>query len=510
MQNDYSFPKNELRDLINAYDFSGIQEKISNNAIEAAAIGKLIYPTRSAPLFNPRLYSIDGSIKIPTELFQKSAPKYFLRSRRYIDYKGYIHLRGSRYMISSNPTFEVRQKLLTLKEDFYEGLQEITNQLPMYYQLGIADYIKNSIVTMLNAMVCDEKSGKFKFDSIKYTKLRSDAIQYAQASVTLFYSILLQYGQIASSCLNILYKHKKVFERIQTYVLEEYHGGMFSSRHLTRPEASHPLVIASCVALSTQRLKKDPIDIIIGMPSGSTELALAHAFGQSIINSSRKDVLLFPISIHSSKQSCDASVDTSKSLPRWIKNHRNKLCGASILIVDDNTSTGQTIQLAANAISKAAPERILVSVSEADIIRSKIDLHEEGRPFIANPALYNFSTNILPISRKISPKTDIKELYEKRKVVKCIYSRYCEKPETDPITNIIGNLYIDLVRFPSHGSSSIDNYNTINGFQKTFLSNFFPVKVERDGQYFLSVEHAYQAMKLPPQHSTENRWQHSV
>jgi len=45
------------------------------------------------------------------------------------------------------------------------------------------------------------------------------------------------------------------------------------------------------------------------------------------------------------------------------------------------------------------------------------------------------------------------------------------------------------------------NVQSITSFKKeyTFLSNFYPVNVEFDGDCYPSVEHAYQAAKFPRQ-----------
>ncbi len=63
--------------------------------------------------------------------------------------------------------------------------------------------------------------------------------------------------------------------------------------------------------------------------------------------------------------------------------------------------------------TKESPRSIAAAVVEADIKRSLIDKDSFKRPHIADTELYKYSTNILPVSDKLMPKTDLKEIREK-------------------------------------------------------------------------------------------------
>jgi len=409
-----------------------------------------------------------------------------------------MHLRGGRYLISSNPTFELRQKIATFKEDLDEGIDAIQKTRKQVYQLGIADYIKNSIITMLNAFLYDEKIGKYRHDNLIYQSLRADAQEYGQAAVDFFYGILLQAKQLTNDGFRLLVENRNVFDKIQNHIVEQYQQGVFSSRHITRPEASHPLVIAAAV-LQYSNFGNNEIDTIVGLPSGSTELGFAHAVGQRLFKRKRCEVLLFPVSLHSAKNDFDKFAIKPNTLSRYTRHNRGHLKDKRILIVDDNSSTGRTIQLVADAFSQANPRSIDVAVAEADIVRSQIDLKDSNRTAVASASLYSHSINILPVSHSLFPKTDIRELLEKRKMIACTKARYGRK-DGSYCDDLVGQVYMDMLDTPTEKIlSDTEPSQIIRSFQKTFLSNFYLVEVFYNRKRFSSVEHAYQAMKFDPE-----------
>ncbi|MCZ4367458.1 NADAR domain-containing protein [Sulfitobacter dubius] len=447
-------------------------------------------------IMNSGLFSIDGSVMLDSKAFASSSPPFFCRSRRATEFRDKIHLRGARYTISANPTYELRQKLATYREDYEEGLLALEGKLDYVYRLGIADYVKNSVLTMLNSFLYEEKIGHYYLERPAYQSLRRESQILAQASVELFYGTMGRIKTMTERSHKYLIEHSETFRKLQAHILQEYKNGVFSSRHMTRPEASHPLVNAGA-ALGSAWFNKPP-QLIVGLPAGSTELSLLQSTAYQLVQRANIQVLLVPVSLHSIKHDFDGKNFTSaNSIQRFLRTGKVNLKGKRVLIVDDNSSTGRTIQLVADSL-RAVGARPMKhpAIAEADVIRSKLDRNSSTRTKIADRSCYNFAVSVLPVSKRIYPKADLRQLSESRKMVKCINERYLN-PSANLQRKIVGRVYIDLINNPTEKFiEGLAPNEQIDSFRKTFLSNFHEVPIRYLGKDYLSVEHAYQAMKF--------------
>ena len=68
---------------------------------------------------------MDGSIKMSAKDFEKTKIDFFRKSQRYTKFKDQIYLRGARYLVSIDPTLEVRQKLRIMEVDFSDAISEL-------------------------------------------------------------------------------------------------------------------------------------------------------------------------------------------------------------------------------------------------------------------------------------------------------------------------------------------------------------------------------------------------
>lgn len=493
----YSLLKEDLPENAAEYDFLEIAQEVEARMATTRAYTFMQLSTENQKLLHAKFFGLDGGIKMSKDVFERFAPPFFLKSRRAVEYGEEVYLRGTRYTISSNPTFELRQKLETFRQDLDDGLDAMKTEKNSLFQLAIADYIKNSAITILNSYLHEEKTGKYRFDGISYQAVRKEGQAFAQASVDLFYGVMLQSQKLASDGYRHLIERRRVFDKLQEHIVEEYERGVFSSRHITRREASHPLIIAAAVAQYVRAGRHRP-QTIIGLPSGGTELALAHATGQRLLNRNLTSVVLVPVSLHSLKTEFDSAQLKPSDLQRWAAHNRKELSGKKVVIVDDNSSTGRTVQLLVDILAREKPKFIDVAIAEADVVRSNIDLADNGRSHIASRALYTHSVSVLAVSKKLQPKRDLKEMLERRKMAKCVASRYLNDP-SDQRRTMIGKVYQDLlVNLTEDVLAGPDGKTAIRKFRKTFLSNFWPVNVMIDGEKYKSVEHAYQAMKFAP------------
>ena len=316
---------------------------------------------------------------------------------------------------------EVRQKLTILSEDFVDAVRILTDKGPsisrsqFIEQSAILDYAKNSAVTLLNAVVLQEKSGDFQLGNQSYQSVRLKAIALTQNAIHAYYAHLIgNEKDYVNGMKNLLESHMEIVT-VRDHLESEYRHGAFSSRYFTRPEAGHPLVIAASAYL-TSRDAVPATDTILGLPAGGTEVAFAHQYAYQTLQNRRPELVLIPLSLHSGK---DLGIGTHALEPfiKFLQSNDCRLRGKNVLIVEDNSSTGKTIQLLCDMLSDQFGIRhINVSVAEADVIRSQIDHAAEHRTHFAAPKAYMFSVNVLPVSNAVRPKVDLKEIAETKRL----------------------------------------------------------------------------------------------
>ena len=202
--------------------------------------------------------------------------------------------------------------------------------------------------------------------------------------------------------------------------------------------------------------------------------------------------------MHSIKHDYDGQRQSdAASVQRFFRDGRIAFNGRRVLIADDNSSTGKTVQLVSDALKAAGAKPINPpAIAEADLIRSMLDLSSQTRKRVADRTCYYSAVSILPVSRHLRPKADLRQMTESKKMVKCIESRYLS-PSENLQKSIVGRVYVDIIENPTESLiHNLEPTNLIDSFRKTFLSNFQEVPIKYLGKNYLSVEHAYQAMKF--------------
>lgn len=486
----------EMLDL--SLDLSRIRAVASHNIA-------LLYRKHSGPLASPTCFakyrwafSIDGSIKVPRTAFEENRNAFFTKSDRFVEFRGAIHLRGGNYTISANPTYELREKIEVLQEDFSDALMMIQGRTLSndIYLLGTLDYLKNISITLLNGLIYGEKIGYYHLESPSYQSLRKKGIFLAYNCTEAFYRLLAGVNAGTLQALSNVRDNAATIPSLCRWIVESYQDRKFSSRHLVRPEAAHPLLVLASAALSaSQRFAPS---VLIGLPAGGTELVLAHKAAFKVLQKRDIPVQLVPVSMHSSKEHFDGRKLEPDQLRRYIREKRRHFVGKSVLIVDDNSSTGGTISMLCDALEKTArPAAIKAVVAEADVIRSRIDYEDQRRPYVAHPSLYRESVGVLPVSRTLKKKLDLKELVERRKMLCDIRRQY--PPGVSIINDILKSVESSLVRERTEEAlRRVPSESIIFNFKGTFLSNFWPCKIRFHSVNFNSVEHAYQAAKFEP------------
>ena len=482
----------KTQENIDSFSVENIKENIKYNITESFNFLKPEERKGVLSLENPSAnFSLGGSYKIAKVNELGEAVNFFKNEDRLYQKGSFLYTRGSRYLSALDRFKSVPQKLEILSEDYEEALkfseQNFSKIKSQYQELSpVLDYAKNSSITLLNSFVFDEKIGKNVLDE-EYLSFRNKIIEAAIFSTEVYYKSLI--NDCSENDFKDVQKYIDVMSEVKSRLLIKFKEKDLSSRSFVRPEASHPLVILSAVATFIKNIK-DP-DCVIGMPSGGAELLCATVAGFEYVNLKRPDHFLLPVSLHAQK---DFEIDNNY-VKTFLKNNEN-LKYDKVLIVDDNSSTGRTVQVTKDIVNDTFnPKEIYCAVVEVDLIRTMMDIKSEERNKIANTNLYNLSVNVLPVSKHFSPKYDIKELMETRELIS-IYKKKAEEAKTFN-EKIKYEIFAEEIENPTEESlKSLDKEKSIDNFHGTFLSNFYATPVEYNGVVYPSVEHAYQKQKF--------------
>jgi len=426
--------------------------------------------------------------------FQTKNGRLFKKDEKFI-------LRGPRYLAAIDPGLSIPQKLSIYLEDLHEAieylwrLRYVSNNDCHKYVAPVLDYAKNSVITIINALMNQEKRIRLDIDNPEYNKLKEEAIKAGRIITYSYYMSLIgeyNFDKIKDELSIVV----KTAESICDLLIREYKNFIFSPRDIVRPEASHPVILLSFATLILLKMKD--VNTVIGLPSGGTEIAFLVNQAMVERRPRKCDLILLPISLHSMLSKFGEQADVDTLLPRYWQFNIDLLKDKNILVVDDNSSSGATLQKVYTSLHNFCDSsNIEVAVAEADIKRSKLDLKSSNkRKYYSDLSVYGYSVGILPISRGIWRKHDLKEVLEAYSIGR-YYSKLAKC--SDLLDIIKAEVFKEEVIRPFErlvAEPEWRNIKRIDSFQNTFLSNFHKVRIPRRGKNFPSVEHAYQSAKF--------------
>lgn len=467
-----------------------IRSVVKNNKKEAREL-LLSFPNLDTDivLFFETNTLTDGSVDISNTQLSSS---FFKRDGMCFNNGKTTTTRGYNYICSLDNSLTSIQKVKKYQETVHLVIESLNNKnLSKIENLLLLDYLKNGLITILNSFIYQEKLGSQNVDiSKEYDIIRSKLIANIETVIRCSMNLILNKAlndvQI-TNLNNLSLTVDRAVDQLINYHLEH----KLPSFYVSRPEATHPLVIIGASLLCAERYKE--VDTVVGVPSGGTEFAFTVKIFKNILeNNDNTKLVLLPTSLHSLKQFSNKNGNDT-----LVKSGTEKCFGDeihSVLICDDNTSTGRTLQLLKNSILKIYPGiKIYCAVAEADIVRSQIDKDNVKRTHVANKDIYANAVNILPVSKNINPKIDLKEIIEKRRIIS-YYGNMKEKS-----VNLVDKIYANVMsRVNELGVdySHLTDENSISDFRGTFLSNFYATSIELNNKIYPSVEHAYQASKF--------------
>lgn len=516
----FSIPKSELAygEFDEIIDYEKIKSKIlaNRNEVMNSETAKRGLGIFRFPNFE-KFFSLDGSIiskEKPEELFyleffrkhgRIATKEHSTKEGRKLVVNNTYYLRGERYLSSINPNLETRQRLNILLDDFVNGVsflnehsQKISENESIYKQeLAILDYIKNAMIVVLNALIQNEKLGIFRLDDKEYQNTREYVTNMAKRVVKMYFSYLVGNETEYKRTLAVVTKRSfREFENTIFYLEQEYRDGAINNQSFSRPEANHPLVIGASALLNAEKKDLNP-SLIFAFPSGGTELALTQQYAIELTKGFRPQVILLPFSIYSVSQLSKRKLGDKKMYTtlEYLEQFRESIDGREILIVEDNSNTGSTIQKFYDLlIENFRPKKVTISVAEADIIRAKQLRNSKNRTAVASPEVFENAVNILPV-RKKKLITEIKEEIERQRLIKeCQLNLNNAKDSTE---KMMYSIFLRNLTEPTESIlKKLTPENSIQKFSGTFLSNYYVTPINYYGVHYTSTEKAYQAEKF--------------
>lgn len=284
-----------------------------------------------------------------------------LRTRQQGDF---TQLRGLTYYTALNFSRNTpAKKLEVMTKDIKEGLDVMSSvdrrnlsSVDYLVYLGILDHLKFHALTAFHALTFHERTGILPDDE-DYLSTRREAQGVMSTLTRAYYQACL--GQSFDAQFNRV-KLEESVDKVADYVVHSSH----SIAHFTFPEVINPLTIILGAHEAARR--KSYLNTIIGIPSGGTEVAVATSLMYESLYP-KLDVLdtaFVPLSFHYHGQGGVSRDQLVQMLTR-----SNKLEGKYVLIVDDNSNSGSTLQGMSEAVIKAGASQVLVHLAEIDPAR---------------------------------------------------------------------------------------------------------------------------------------------
>ena len=436
------------------------------------------------------------NIKVPKKYLENN--EFFSDKNRFFEEQEICYLKWVNQLVALDDTLNHYEKIDVLKKDLLDWLQEI-KKLNLNKNLGEKDliltiwifsYIKNSVLTFFNAFISNEKLWIYNLDNWEYLKYRFILKTLLDEVIENYYNLILTWKLLKNT-----FSYEEKIEDLSKYLEKNT-----ETKNFSRSELDDPLKILA-FSYNVYLNNKD-IDLIVWMPSWWTELAMCQKFLYKKLDNKNLNVLYLPVSLHSIKDLWWEfnwkfwrlnELSYEKAIFKWIKEKK-------IIVVDDNSSTGSTMDIVLKFLEQYSPKEVRCFTCEADIIRMQLNKDNPEKQYIASEKIFKHSVWLNPVSKNILPKFDLTEIYEIKKYIKFLKKEVKKYLESKDYVNYIkAKIKLDLFlnkidkekKQKDKNKEDLENSDNIISFKKTYLSNFYPVDIEFRWKIFPSVEHAY-------------------
>lgn len=299
-----------------------------------------------------------------------------------IRYMGnFTQLRGPSYYASLDHGLNTpEKKLAVMRSDFHEGLDAVDSidrrklsADDFLLTLGILDHFKVHALTVFHALTFHERSGEVPEDS-RYLGLRKETEDLMNMVTRAYYQFCI--GKPFDSGF-MPTEMKRVFDTAANYISESNH----SIAHFTYPEVAQPAIIMLGAHEAVRR--RPYIDTIVGIPSGGTETAVVTNLMYDNLYPDRHplSIVFVPLSFHYYNHNRGVQPMEFDTLVD-ILTRSKKVQDRNVLIVDDNSNSGITLQTMVEAVRAAGASEASVHLAEIDPARI-MARHRRGKGLAA-------------------------------------------------------------------------------------------------------------------------------
>jgi hypoxanthine phosphoribosyltransferase len=374
------------------------------------------------PVLEPTL----GSIIVEGSLAESRIGRFYSPDRVYRREDGTTELRGANYFLSYDANRKApSEKLDVIEKDFRDGLsvleqvQRPQNEKEFLMYLGVLDYLKIHSLSLLHAVTYGERNGQIpeNEDEMKdYLVVRKQAIDLARSSVRRFYQAVT--GRAFDSNLDNmeetmedvvinLRKNTKENERFKFYPY---------------PDANNP---AEIMLGAREAIMQNPdTQTIVGLATGGTESAISaqlfceYKYGRS------PDLAILPFSFHSylaRRGKMDADKYTQMAQQIYPSDFKDK----NVLIVDDNSSSGETLQATDTVVRRLGAKETAAHVVQHDPERILDKGEKSDTPYqrvfnVTHPG-YRSTMGIVSVNPETSQADSVAKIKER---IKFFYDFY--------------------------------------------------------------------------------------
>jgi len=307
--------------------------------------------------------------------------------------------RGPLYYIFSD-TFMKKDEIIVKMQEEYEVLRQNISLLSdakttQRQRIAYLDYLKNFFLIVYHASSYLDRFGKDE-DALRIHY--KDTLRKASEEFTrMYYRALLDKTVDHASVRNELECVELQWSALVNYfnTSKDFESGWFKYAEL-----DDPIVILKAAYSFVKESSK--IDVIIGIESGGTELCFATKLLYQLMghtNFVRTE--LVALSRYTLQRSTMFEGVTTPIEIVSSQVAKLNVKSSNVLVVDDNSNTGESAQLVYHALQQVPARKVRVRVAEFDLHRSMFKhLNWEKKPdHIAHPDLFLCSVGVTPITQ---------------------------------------------------------------------------------------------------------------
>lgn len=373
--------------MSNLYQFAdkGFKKRLQNlKKNRTKHMGGLIVPKE----FNDYTYKDLASFMLRPEMCNS----------RTLMKKNYFELRGRNYYIFIDAATSKNEKLEIIQSDITEAISLLknnsfttTNANDNILLLSVLDFIKFQIEGLYNVLVFQENCYLPENLPGDYIEIKAKGMELLENIIHIYYNYILFNKYISKSGSSSYDKDSdKILDQFNSLI--EYIRGneIITNMFFWSSEIIDP--INKLTYVNNLVTNYPNIDTVIGIPRGSTELAILFKYLFKLVYDKNVNAVIQAISFRSGKHVFAKEIGEEHFITLF-KSYKKYLRNKYVLVIDDSIQSGNTVNKIRRILDKYLPNSITFTVMEATL--------DNLTPHSANMPIYKCKTySEVPLKRK--------------------------------------------------------------------------------------------------------------